>query len=241
MLRKVAVAKPISKSAYVRTGRTSARSHRTRPRAHAGHCRRGYWKDDASSPSALPTWFVKVMPGPTKFLPLPIRRTRPRRCASGCRKSCAGRISPACASRPFTSTATSLLRENGREFGVLDDQDLWIYLRRRLRELNLSYFVRAASVSKFLEDLLKFMRHCHDELVTPERYQEYVQQLERGELPIPRVTKSKDADDSVRRRSTGTMPRNCQRVFHSGTHVEGRQPGYVRAHDHPCLPLTPAG
>src|SRR4029077_10524282 len=78
---------------------------------------------------------------------------------------------------------------------VVDDQDLWIYLRRRLRELNLKYFVRAASVSKFLEDLLKFMRHCHDELVSPEKYQEYVQRLEGGELPIPRVTRSKHADD----------------------------------------------
>jgi superfamily I DNA/RNA helicase/RecB family exonuclease len=95
----------------------------------------------------------------------------------------------------FHEYCNELLRENGREFSVLDDQDLWIYLRRRLRELNLKYFVRAASVSKFLEDLLKFMRHCHDELVTPEKYQEYVQQLERRELPIPRVTKSKHADD----------------------------------------------
>jgi len=93
----------------------------------------------------------------------------------------------------FHEYCNELLRENGREFGVLDDQDLWIYLRRRLRELKLNYFVRAASVSKFLEDLLKFMRHCHDELVGPEKYQEYVQRLERGELPIPRVTRSKDA------------------------------------------------
>jgi superfamily I DNA/RNA helicase/RecB family exonuclease len=95
----------------------------------------------------------------------------------------------------FHEYCNDFLRENGREFGVLDDQDLWIYLRRRLRELKLNYFVRAASVSKFLEDLLKFMRHCHDELVTPEKYQEYVQRLERGELPIPRVTRSKDAGD----------------------------------------------
>ncbi len=86
-------------------------------------------------------------------------------------------------------------RENGKKFGVLDEKDLWIYLRRRLRELNLKYFVRAASVGKFLDDLLKFMQHCHDELVGPEKYQEYVQRLERGELPIPRVTKSKDADE----------------------------------------------
>ncbi len=95
----------------------------------------------------------------------------------------------------FHEYCNDLLRENGRQFDVVDDQDLWIYLRRRLRELNLKYFVRAASVSKFLEDLLKFMRHCHDELVSPENYQEYVRRLERGELPIPRVTRSKHADD----------------------------------------------
>jgi ATP-dependent DNA helicase UvrD/PcrA len=95
----------------------------------------------------------------------------------------------------FHEYCNELLRENGRQFDVVDDQDLWIYLRRRLRELNLKYFVRAASVSKFLEDLLKFMRHCHDELVSPEKYQEYVQRLERGKLPIPRVTRSKQADD----------------------------------------------
>ena len=95
----------------------------------------------------------------------------------------------------FHEYCNDLLRENGRQFEVVDDQDLWIYLRRRLRELNLKYFVRAASVSKFLEDLLKFMRHCHDELVSPEKYQEYVQRLEGGELPIPRVTRSKHADE----------------------------------------------
>jgi superfamily I DNA/RNA helicase/RecB family exonuclease len=95
----------------------------------------------------------------------------------------------------FHEYCNDFLRENGREFEVLDDQDLWIYLRRRLRELNLKYFVRAASVSKFLEDLLKFMRHCHDELVSPEKYQEYVQRLERGELPIPRVTRSRQVDE----------------------------------------------
>ena len=62
----------------------------------------------------------------------------------------------------FHEYCNDLLRENDRPFDVVDDQDLWIYLRRRLRELNLKYFVRAASVAKFLDDLLKFMRHCHD-------------------------------------------------------------------------------
>jgi len=94
----------------------------------------------------------------------------------------------------FHAYCNNLLIRHGKQFGVLDDKDLWIYLRRRLRELQLNYFVRAANVSKFLEDLLDFMRRCHDELVGPEKYAEYVRRLERGELPIPRVSKSKDAN-----------------------------------------------
>ena len=49
----------------------------------------------------------------------------------------------------FHEYCNELLRQNGRKFGVLDDQDLWIYLRRRLRELNLNYFVRAARSASF--------------------------------------------------------------------------------------------
>jgi len=93
----------------------------------------------------------------------------------------------------FHEYCNALLIQNDRKFGVLDDQDLWIYLRRRIRELNLNYFIRAARLSKFFDDLLAFFRHCHDELVSPEQYEQYVQKIERGDLPIPRVTKSKDA------------------------------------------------
>ncbi len=94
----------------------------------------------------------------------------------------------------FHAYCNNLLIRCGKQFGVLDDKDLWIYLRKRIRELRLNYFVRAANLGKFLEDLLDFMRRCHDELVGPEKYAEYVARLERGELPIPRVGKSKDAD-----------------------------------------------
>lgn len=94
----------------------------------------------------------------------------------------------------FHAYCHGLLIRNDRQFGVLDDKDLWIYLRKRIHELHLNYFVRAANVSKFLEDLLDFMRRCQDELVDPERYAAYVAQLERGEVPIPRVCKTKDRD-----------------------------------------------
>jgi DNA helicase II / ATP-dependent DNA helicase PcrA len=97
----------------------------------------------------------------------------------------------------FHDCCLDLLKRAGQDFGVLDDVDLWIYLRRRIRELHLQYFVRAANVSQFLSDLLGFLSRCHDELVTPEKYSRYVTRLERGELPIPRVAKSKNQlDDS---------------------------------------------
>src|SRR5713226_5191779 len=93
----------------------------------------------------------------------------------------------------FHAYCNNLLIRCGKQFGVLDEKDLWIYLRKRIRELHLNYFVRAAKVSQFLNDLLDFMRRCQDELVGPEKYAEYVARLERNELPVQRVTRSKDA------------------------------------------------
>ncbi|MGB9074527.1 MAG: ATP-dependent DNA helicase [Terriglobales bacterium] len=91
----------------------------------------------------------------------------------------------------FHAWCNALLKRRGASFGVLDDKDLWVYLRRRLRDLRLKHFVRAANVSQFLFDLLDFMRRCQDELVGPERYAQYVARLERGEIPLPRVAKAK--------------------------------------------------
>jgi DNA helicase-2/ATP-dependent DNA helicase PcrA len=95
----------------------------------------------------------------------------------------------------FHEYCNDLLARCGKQFGVLDDQDLWIYLRKRIRVLNLNYFIRAANIGQFLHDLLSFMRRCQDDLVDPEKYAAYVRQLERGEVASPRVSKSKDADD----------------------------------------------
>jgi DNA helicase-2/ATP-dependent DNA helicase PcrA len=80
----------------------------------------------------------------------------------------------------FHEYCNDLLGRYDKQFGVLDDQDLWIYLRKRIRELHLNYFVRAANVSQFLHDLLSFMRRCQDDLVDPKKYAAYVHQIERG-------------------------------------------------------------
>ncbi|MGO8810775.1 MAG: ATP-dependent helicase [Candidatus Sulfotelmatobacter sp.] len=95
-------------------------------------------------------------------------------------------------SATFHDYCNSLLKRAGKDFGVLDEKDLWIYLRKRVHELRLEHYVRAANVGKFLNDLLDFLSRCHDEMVTPQKYADYVARLERGELPVPRVAKSKD-------------------------------------------------
>jgi DNA helicase II / ATP-dependent DNA helicase PcrA len=92
----------------------------------------------------------------------------------------------------FHDYCLDLLKRAHKDFGVLDEKDLWIYLRRRMHELRLEHYIRAASPAQFLNDLLEFVSRCHDELVTPEKYVQYVERLERGEVPMPRVVKSKN-------------------------------------------------
>ena len=97
----------------------------------------------------------------------------------------------------FHDYCLDMLKRVHKDFGVLDDKDLWIYLRRRIRELHLEHYIRAANVAQFLNDLLEFVSRCHDELVTPEKYAQYVERLERKEVPIPRVLKSKNVLDDA--------------------------------------------
>lgn len=114
-----------------------------------------------------------------------------QRVEDGLSKSAAGDLQVC----TFHAYCNELLHCADRNFQVLDDKQLWIFLRRHIRELRLNYFVRAANTVKFLCDLTDFIRRCHDELVSPTQYGEYVLRLERRELDLPRVTKSKDAEE----------------------------------------------
>ena len=95
----------------------------------------------------------------------------------------------------FHAWCNDLLHRRGAQFGVLDDKDLWIYLRRHIRDFRLKHFVRAANVTQFLDALLDFMRRCQDELVGPDQYADFVDRVERGEVAVQRVAKSKKQDE----------------------------------------------
>ncbi|MGA9647681.1 MAG: ATP-dependent DNA helicase [Candidatus Korobacteraceae bacterium] len=111
------------------------------------------------------------------------------------RQAAAGKLM-ASGLRPHTfhSYCYGLLRDANIQFALLDEKDLQILLRRRIQDLPLKRFIKASDPGVFLKDLLEFFRSCHDELRTPDDYEAYITRLERGEIPLPRVGKSKDAE-----------------------------------------------
>lgn len=117
------------------------------------------------------------------------------------RERVAGQLSSKSARKVRTCTfhayCNELLKASGLEFGLLTREDLWVYLRQRIKHLPLDYFVKASDPGRFLDDLLTFFDRCTDELVDASRYSRYVEQVTDGRLALPRVYKSKDADEIV--------------------------------------------
>ena len=116
----------------------------------------------------------------------------------------------------FHAYCAGVLKSRGSDFAVLDDKDLWVYLRRRIRDLGLKHFVRAANVGQFLDSLLDFIRRCEDELVGPENYRRYVERLERREIPLPRVARSKKHSEFTDQE----ILERCQEIAHVFATVE---------------------
>ncbi len=87
--------------------------------------------------------------------------------------------------RTFHAYGNELLQAAGRGFGLVTKEDLWVYLRRRLRELELKHFIRANRPGKFLSDLLAFFERCQDDLVDAAAYEAYVDDVAAGRRPLP--------------------------------------------------------
>ncbi len=94
----------------------------------------------------------------------------------------------------FHAYCYALLNQFGQRFELIDDKDLCVLLRRRIADLKLEYYIKAAAPGEFLEGLTGFFKRCHDELRTPDDYDAYVAKLESGQISLPRVGRSKDAE-----------------------------------------------
>ena len=96
--------------------------------------------------------------------------------------------------KTFHAYCFGLLKRAHLDFTPLIKEDLYVLLRRELKNLGLKYYIKAAKPGQFLNALLAFFDRCDDELVTAERYREYVAELKAGKYPLPRVLKAKDAE-----------------------------------------------
>ncbi len=77
----------------------------------------------------------------------------------------------------FHSFCETLLKESDPGRLALEEVDHWILLRRNLARLKLDKYRRLTEPGQFLSDFIKFFSRCQDELVSCERYQEYVDGL----------------------------------------------------------------
>ena len=70
-----------------------------------------------------------------------------------------------------------ILRAANPDTQALDELDHRILLRRNIAELGLVHFRRLAEPAEFLRDFVAFFSRCQDELITPDDYQRYVNEL----------------------------------------------------------------
>jgi DNA helicase-2/ATP-dependent DNA helicase PcrA len=84
----------------------------------------------------------------------------------------------------FHAYCVWLLEKTRHNFAVLEKEDLWIYLRQRMKKLPFQHFAPARNPGEFLDALLEFFDRCQDDLVDPSAFQAWVDKL--GDGPVPR-------------------------------------------------------
>ena len=91
----------------------------------------------------------------------------------------------------FHAYCQKVLEKAKQGFGVVPEKDLYVYLRRRISELPLDHYSKAASPGQFLDALTDFFDRCHDELVEASDFARFVDGVAAGKWPPPRVVPSK--------------------------------------------------
>ena len=94
----------------------------------------------------------------------------------------------------FNAYCYSILQRNGKGFYTLVPEDVYVFLRQRVKHLELERFIKASDLGQFLKDLRAFFDRCHEELVSPEEFQAFVDCLVPG-AGLPRNCKGKEVDE----------------------------------------------
>jgi ATP-dependent DNA helicase UvrD/PcrA len=79
----------------------------------------------------------------------------------------------------FHSFCYHVLRRRHFDRQLLDQIDVWIFLRRRMEQLRLNFYQKLAEPGAFLHDLNEFFSRCQDELIEPDGFDDYVRRVEK--------------------------------------------------------------
>ena len=93
----------------------------------------------------------------------------------------------------FNAYCQGILKRNRWDFSVLIPEDVYVFLRQNIEKLELERFIKPADVGEFLYDLRTFFDRCHEELVEPQDFQQYIAALQPGP-DLPRNCRSKDVE-----------------------------------------------
>jgi DNA helicase-2/ATP-dependent DNA helicase PcrA len=109
--------------------------------------------------------------------------------AAGEMKSRVGQALPDLATFPHVSTFHAFAyevvckqkgeQEQPGERMLLDKEDVWVFLRQRMEQLQLEFYQKLAEPGAFLHALSEFFSRCQDELIEPEDFEKYAQEAER--------------------------------------------------------------
>ena len=93
----------------------------------------------------------------------------------------------------FHAYCLGILKRTRQDFHVLPPEDFYVFLRQRVAQLGLERFIKPSDVGQFLEDLRNFFDRCHEELVSSEEFQAYVDSLS-SDRAMPRNCRSKEIE-----------------------------------------------
>src|SRR5271157_4840078 len=147
--------------------------------------------------------------------------------AAGEMKYRVGQALPDLASAPHVSTfhafAYELVckqkgeHEQAGERMLLDKEDVWVFLRQRMEQLQLEFYQKLAEPGAFLHALSDFFSRCQDELIEPQDFEKYAQEAERTFLenaaklnPEERVL---EEEEIQRKKELSRVFRNSRRLI----------------------------
>lgn len=117
---------------------------------------------------------------------------------------------------PFVATFHAfcyhVLRERHFDRQLLDQVDVWIFLRRRMEQLGLEFYQKLAEPGAFLHDLNDFFSRCQDELIEPEEFDTYVRSIA---TELNRQARVAEPAERARLEQEAGKKRELARVFHA--------------------------